>query len=78
MSISSDQSQFIDSYEGVKEKYLKSLKYDDLKKCPDFWGGYSFTPYYFEFWEGHMNRGLIKGMFMIKLMMVGSIYFLQP
>ena len=28
----------------------------DLKKCPDFWGGYSFTPYYFEFWEGHESR----------------------
>ena len=56
LSISSNQSEFIDSYESVKEKYLKSLKHDDLKKCPDFWGGYSFTPYYFEFWEGHSSR----------------------
>ena len=56
LSISSDQSEYIDSYESVKEKYLKSLEYDDLKKCPDFWGGYSFTPYYFEFWEGHESR----------------------
>ena len=23
---------------------------------PNFWGGYSFTPYYFEFWQGHENR----------------------
>ena len=23
---------------------------------PDFWGGYSFIPYYFEFWQGHENR----------------------
>ena len=56
LSISSNQSEFIDSYESVKEKYLKSLEYDDLKKCPEFWGGYSFTPYYFEFWEGHESR----------------------
>ena len=39
-----------------KENYNKSLKNDDLKKCPEFWGGYSFTPYYFEFWEGHESR----------------------
>ena len=56
LSISSNQSEFIDSYESVKEKYLKSLEHDDLKKCPEFWGGYSFTPYYFEFWEGHSSR----------------------
>ena len=23
---------------------------------PNFWGGYSFIPYYFEFWEGHESR----------------------
>ena len=23
---------------------------------PDFWGGFSFVPYYFEFWQGHKNR----------------------
>ena len=56
LSISSNQSEYIDSYESVKEKYLKSLEHDDLKKCPEFWGGYSFTPYYFEFWEGHSSR----------------------
>jgi len=56
LAISSNQSELIDSYESVKEKYKKSLKGDDLKKCPDFWGGYSFTPYYFEFWEGHQSR----------------------
>ena len=53
LAISSNQSKPIDSYNQVKENYNKSLKNDDLKKCPDFWGGYSFTPYYFEFWEGH-------------------------
>jgi pyridoxamine 5'-phosphate oxidase len=56
LAISSNQSNPIDSYNQVKENYNKSLKNDDLKKCPEFWGGYSFTPYYFEFWEGHESR----------------------
>ena len=56
LAISSYQSKPIDSYSQVKENYKKSLKNDDLKKCPEFWGGYSFTPYYFEFWEGHESR----------------------
>ena len=56
LAISSSQSKPIDSYNQVKENYNKSLKNDDLKKCPEFWGGYSFIPYYFEFWEGHESR----------------------
>ena len=56
LAISSNQSKPIDSYSQVKENYNKSLKNNDLKKCPEFWGGYSFTPYYFEFWEGHESR----------------------
>jgi pyridoxamine 5'-phosphate oxidase len=56
LAISSNQSKPIDSYNQVEENYNKSLKNDDLKKCPEFWGGYSFTPYYFEFWEGHESR----------------------
>lgn len=56
LAISSNQSKQIDSYNQVKENYNKSLERDDLKKCPEYWGGYSFTPYYFEFWEGHESR----------------------
>jgi len=56
LAISSKQSQPIDSYESVIKKYKKSLESDNLNKCPDFWGGYSFIPYYFEFWEGHESR----------------------
>tara|TARA_B100000900_G_scaffold408689_1_gene423359 strand:- start:147 stop:743 length:597 start_codon:yes stop_codon:yes gene_type:complete len=56
LAVSSNQSKPIDSYSQVKENYNKSLKNDDLKKCPKFWGGYSFIPYYFEFWEGHEFR----------------------
>ncbi|MDA9570427.1 pyridoxamine 5'-phosphate oxidase family protein [Gammaproteobacteria bacterium] len=56
LAISSRQSSKIDSYASVIKNYDKSLKNKDLKKCPDYWGGYSFTPYYFEFWEGHESR----------------------
>ena len=56
LAISSNQSKEIVSYNQVKENYNKSLKNDNLRKCPEYWGGYSFTPYYFEFWEGHESR----------------------
>jgi pyridoxamine 5'-phosphate oxidase len=56
LAISSNQSNPINSYSLVKENYNKSLKNDDLKKCPDYWGGFLFIPYYFEFWEGHESR----------------------
>ena len=56
LAISSNQSKHIESYSQVIENYNKSLESDDLRKCPEHWGGYSFTPYYFEFWEGHESR----------------------
>lgn len=60
LSISSMQSEIIDSYDNVVNNYnimlekLKDKKY--LHKRPQYWGGYSFVPYYFEFWEGDDNR----------------------
>lgn len=56
LAISSNQSARIESYNQVKENYNKALKNDNLKKCPDNWGGYSFTPYEIEFWEGNKFR----------------------
>ena len=56
LAISSNQSKRIDSYSLVKENYNKSLKNDDLKECPKYWGGYSFKPYEIEFWEGNEFR----------------------
>jgi len=40
LAISSNQSKPIDSYSQVKENYNKSLENDDLKKCPEYWGGF--------------------------------------
>ena len=56
LAISSKQSNKIDSYEDVSINYEKSLQKDNLQQCPEYWGGYSFIPYYFEFWEGHKSR----------------------
>jgi len=77
LAISSNQSKPINSYNQVKENYNKSLKNDDLKKCPEFWGGYSFTPYYFEFWEGHESR-INKREVFDKIDGVWKHSFLQP
>ena len=77
LAISSNQSKLIDSYNQVKENYNESLKNDDLKKCPKYWGGYTFTPYYFEFWEGHKSR-INKREVFNKIDGVWEQSFLQP
>lgn len=56
LAISSNQSSQIKSYEEVNKNYLDTLKINNLDECPKYWGGYTFTPYYFEFWEGHESR----------------------
>ena len=43
LSISSHQSEQIESYENVVKKYNKSLNSDNLFDCPNYWGGYSFV-----------------------------------
>ena len=77
LAISSNQSKQIDSYTQVKENYNKSIENDDLKKCPEYWGGFSFTPYYFEFWEGHESR-INKREVFHKIDGVWKQSFLQP
>ena len=58
LAISSNQSRQINSYDSVVSKYNMTLnKNGKLNKVrPDYWGGYYFIPYYFEFWEGHNSR----------------------
>ena len=52
-----DLNYFIDSYDEVTKNFYQTLNEmtNDTVR-PDFWGGFSFTPYYFEFWQGHENR----------------------
>jgi pyridoxine/pyridoxamine 5'-phosphate oxidase len=56
LSISSDQSSYIKSYEDVKNDYKKVFESKNLLKCPKYWGGYFFIPFYFEFWQGNASR----------------------
>ena len=56
LAISSNQSQKILSYNNVIKKYQTVRNIQDLSKCPNYWGGFLFVPYYFEFWEGHESR----------------------
>ncbi len=56
LAISSNQSSKISSFEDVEKNFNEVKKSKDLSKCPEYWGGYSFTPFYFEFWEGHKSR----------------------
>ena len=57
LAISSNQSQRIDSFDEVTKNFY--LAFDSLTPDtarPNHWGGFSFIPYYFEFWQGHKNR----------------------
>ena len=57
LAISSSQSKPINSLNEVKKNFQDTLKTMTPETVrPDFWGGYSFIPYYFEFWQGHENR----------------------
>ena len=66
LAIASDQSRKIASYEDLIDKYEMSLKKNNLSECPYYWGGYTFTPYYFEFWEGHESRVNKRQAFQLK------------
>lgn len=77
LAISSEQSKPIKSYDEVINNYNKTLKLSKLDKCPDYWGGYSFKPFYFEFWEGHESRLNKRKIFEI-LDNQWSESFLQP
>lgn len=56
LAISSKQSKPISSFEKILINYNTSLNNNDLKTCPEHWGGYSFVPYEIEFWEGNEFR----------------------
>jgi len=77
LAISSHQSQTVKSFDVVKSNYENTLSSDDLLKCPEYWGGFSFIPYEFEFWEGDKNR-LNKRNLYISDGNAWSHYVLQP
>lgn len=78
LACSSNQSMEIDSYQKVIENYDKVMNSgESFEERPNFWGGYSFTPYYFEFWEGHKNR-LNKRQVFEKDFNIWKEYIVQP
>ena len=57
LAISSSQSKLTASYNDVKDSYNKTLSEINYQaERPNYWGGFTFIPYYFEFWQGHENR----------------------
>lgn len=67
LAISSNQSNRINSYQEVVDNYNLALKnYENESKRPEYWGGFSFTPYYFEFWEGNEYRINKREVFSLK------------
>ena len=79
LAISSKQSKPINSYEDIKDEYNKTLSLikDKDPARPEYWGGFFFEPYYFEFWKGEKNR-LNKRISYNKLNNVWSKSILQP
>ena len=76
LAIISDQSKEISSYEDIVDKY-NNFNNTQLIKRPEYWGGYSFKPYYFEFWEGHENRINKREAFILNQSSWEN-FFLQP
>ncbi len=56
LAICSDQSKNLISYEDLRNDFKNTLSNSDVYKRPEYWGGFSFEPYSFEFWEGEENR----------------------
>ena len=56
IAISSAQSKEIESYDEVKKQYETIFNSTSKLKRPEYWGGYSFKPFYFEFWQGNDFR----------------------
>lgn len=78
LAITSKQSERVDSYESFIDKYERASKdISDTSSRPIYWGGYSFKPYYFEFWQGHDKRINKREVYSFKNGNWEN-YFLQP
>ena len=79
LAISSSQSKKVNSYEEVQKKYKDILEDPELLcKRPDYWGGFSFKPYYIEFWQGHESRLNKRQVFELNDSNEWTSYFLEP
>ena len=56
LAISSNQSQQISDFDKVIKQYNHTKEKMDLETCPEYWGGFSFTPNEIEFWVGNKFR----------------------
>jgi pyridoxamine 5'-phosphate oxidase len=57
LAIVSEQSKEINSYNEVRLKVKEAIKKNLVPVTrPEHWGGFTFQPYYFEFWEGNKAR----------------------
>ena len=52
----SKQSMELDSYESLRDDFNSFKDNNQILERPDYWGGYYFIPYYFEFWKGDKFR----------------------
>ena len=77
LAISSNQSQSIESFEKVKEKFIKIREAKDLQDCPDYWGGFEFKPFSIEFWEGNDFRLNKRNLYVLENG-EWKHYFLEP
>lgn len=77
LAISSMQSQKINSFESIKKNYQHALNNENLSLCPEYWGGFYFIPYEFEFWHGNEHR-LNKRNFYRKVEATWDYAILEP
>ncbi len=77
LAISSKQSQIVEDYNMVRKNFNLALENENLKICPDHWGGFTFMPSYFEFWEGNKYRINKREVFK-KNKSVWNSYYLEP
>lgn len=79
LAISSFQSSYIDSYQEVIDKYEKVLyEFSKETKRPEYWGGFSFIPYSFEFWEANPSRINKRTFFEIDENKIWKKTYLEP
>jgi len=77
LAISSRQSNVINNFDEVIFKFNSAKSKDNLKICPDYWGGFSFVPFEIEFWKGDEYRLNRRDLF-IKERNTWKSFILEP